>query len=118
MAQVGDDFTHNVSLPDNIGSFDLGPDFYTNPDTPRVPWANEPGCGSCHTGYATDNLAGDPGVLVSPSDTLGNSDGIRLLSAYRQNDTKATPIFRCVGPLCLKIATICSRSPSRLATNP
>jgi hypothetical protein len=92
MAQVGDDFTHNVSLPDNIGNFDLGPDFYTNPDTPRVPWANEPGCGSCHTGYATDNLAGDADVLVSPTDTLGNSDGIRLLSAYRQNDAKATPI--------------------------
>jgi len=92
MAQVGDDFTHNVSLPDNIGNFDLGPDFYTNPATPRVPWANEPGCGSCHTGYATDNLAGDPNVLVSPTDTLGNADGIRLLAAYRTGDTKATPI--------------------------
>ena len=92
MAQVGNDFTRNVSLPDNIGNFDLGPDFYTNPETPRVPWANEPGCGSCHTGYATDNLAGDPNVLVSPTDTLGNIDGIRLLSAYRQNDSKATPI--------------------------
>jgi hypothetical protein len=84
MAQVGDDFTHNVSLPDNIGNFDLGPDFYDNDSaTPRVPWANEPGCGSCHTGYATDNLAGDPNVLVSPTDTLGNADGIRLLAAYR-----------------------------------
>jgi len=92
MAQVGDDFTRNVSLPHDIGNFDLGPDFYTNPDTPRVPWANEPGCGSCHTGYATDNLAGDPNVLVSPTDTLGNDDGIRLLAAYRTNDAKATPI--------------------------
>ena len=54
--------------------------------------ANEPGCGSCHTGYATDNLAGDSNVLVSPSDTLGNTDGIRLLAAYRTDDAKATPI--------------------------
>ncbi|MDB4575616.1 Ig-like domain-containing protein [bacterium] len=91
MAQVGDDFTHDVSLI-NPGAFDLGPDFYTNADTPRVPWANEPGCGSCHTGYATDNLAGDSDVLVSPTDTLGNDDGIRLLAAYRTGDSKATPI--------------------------
>ena len=92
MAQVGNDFTRNVV--DNIdgSEFELGPDFYTNPDTPRVPWANEPGCGSCHTGYATDNLAGDPDVLVSPTDTLGNADGIRLLAAYRTGDAKATPI--------------------------
>ena len=77
----------------NETPFDLGPDFY-DPDsiTPRVPWANEPGCGSCHTGYATDNLAGDPDVLVSPADTLGNDDGIRLLAAYRTGDAKATPI--------------------------
>ena len=91
MAQVGDDFSRNVS-PDNPGAFELASDFYDNPDTPRVPWANEPGCGSCHTGYATDNLAGDQDVLVSPTDTLGNTDNIRLLSAYRQNDPKATPI--------------------------
>jgi hypothetical protein len=91
MEQVGDDFTRDVTLA-TPGAFDLGADFYTNPDTPRVPWANEPGCGSCHTGYATDNLAGDPDVLVSPSDTMGNSDGIRLLAAYRTNDSKATPI--------------------------
>jgi hypothetical protein len=91
MAQVGDDFTRDVSLA-NPGAFDLGADFYTNAATPRVPWANEPGCGSCHTGYATDNLAGDSDVLVSPTDTLGNSDNIRLLAAYRTGDPKATPI--------------------------
>ncbi|RKZ61594.1 MAG: hypothetical protein DRQ44_11650, partial [Gammaproteobacteria bacterium] len=86
MAQVGDDFTHNVSLPDNIGNFDLGPDFYTNPDTPRVPWANEPGCGSCHTGDAMDNMHGD-------ADTIGDpQDGIRLMQAYLTTDAKATPI--------------------------
>jgi hypothetical protein len=91
MAQVGDDFSRNVS-PANPGAFELGPDFYTNPATPRVPWANEPSCGSCHTGYATDNLAGDPNVLVNPTDTLGNSDGIRLLAAYRTNDSRAAAI--------------------------
>ncbi len=91
MAQVGDDFTRNVS-PANPGAFELAADFYDNPATPRVPWANEPGCGSCHTGYATDNLAGTPNALVNPTDTLGNTDGIRLLAAYRTNDSKATPI--------------------------
>ena len=91
MAQVGDDFSRDVS-PENPGAFHLAADFYTNANTPRVPWANEPGCGSCHTGYATDNLAGDANVLVNPTDTLGNSDGIRLLAAYRTDDTKATPI--------------------------
>ena len=91
MQDVGDDFTRGVS-PATPGAFELAADFYTNPDTPRVPWANEPGCGSCHTGYATDNLAGDPNVLVSPTDVLGNVDGIRLLAAYRTNDAKATPI--------------------------
>jgi hypothetical protein len=92
MAQVGDDFTRDVS-PDNPGAFHLAADFYDNPATPRVPWANEPGCGSCHTGYATDNLAGTAGTLVNPADTLGNFDGIRLLAAYLQGDSKATPII-------------------------
>lgn len=91
MAQVGDDFSRDVS-PANVGAFQLGADFYTNPATPRVPWANEPGCGSCHTGYATDNLASENNVLVNPTDTLGNADGIRLLAAYRTDDPKATPI--------------------------
>ena len=91
MAQVGDDFSRDVN-PDNAGAFHLAADFYTNPLTPRVPWANEPGCGSCHTGYANDNLAGNANVLVNPTDTLGNNDGIRLLAAYRTDDSKATPI--------------------------
>jgi hypothetical protein len=91
MRHVGDDFTRDVS-PQNPGAFELAADFYTNPATPRVPWANEPGCGSCHTGYANNNLAGTAGTLVNPADTLGNRDGIRLLAAYRQGDAKATPI--------------------------
>jgi hypothetical protein len=85
MEQVGNDFTRNVSLS-NIGAFELGDDFYTNPNTPRVPWANEPGCGSCHTGDANDNMHGD-------ADTLGDpEDGIRLMQAFRIGDPKATPI--------------------------
>ncbi len=84
MAQVGDDFTRNVT-PDNPGAFELAADFYTNPATPRVPWANEPGCGSCHTGDATNNLAG-------AGDTIAADDGIRLLQAFREGDGKATPI--------------------------
>ncbi len=91
MHDVGDDFSRNVSAA-TPGAFELAADFYSNPATPRVPWANEPGCGSCHTGHATDNLASDPDVLVSPTDVTGNTDGIRLLAAYRTNDAKATPI--------------------------
>lgn len=85
MAQVGNDFTRNVSAT-NPGDFVLGSDFYTNPATPRVPWANEPGCGSCHTGDATNNLHGTPGTIGDPV------DGIRLMQAYRTGDEKATPI--------------------------
>ena len=87
MEAVGNDFTHNVSLPDNIGNFDLGPDFYDpNSATPRVPWANEPGCGSCHTGDVMDNMHAD-------ADTMGDpQDGIRLMQAFRIGDAKATPI--------------------------
>ncbi|MEA2080665.1 MAG: hypothetical protein U9P00_12550 [Pseudomonadota bacterium] len=85
MAQVGDDFTRNVS-PDNPGDFDFVGNFYTDPDQPRVPWANEPGCGSCHTGDAMDNMHGDPNTIGDPD------DNIRLMQAYLTNDTKATPI--------------------------
>jgi hypothetical protein len=85
MAQVGDDFTRNVS-PDNPGDFEFVGNFYTDPDQPRVPWANEPGCGSCHTGDAMDNMHGDPNTIGAPV------DGIRLMQAYLSNDTKATPI--------------------------
>jgi hypothetical protein len=85
MEQVGNDFTRNVS-PVNPGAFELASDFYTNPDTPRVPWANEPGCGSCHTGDAMDNMHGVPGTVGDPE------DGIRLMQAYLSTDAKATPI--------------------------
>jgi hypothetical protein len=91
MTQVGNDFTRNVS-PSNPGAFELGGDFYTNPDQPRVPWANEPSCGSCHTGDAMDNLAGSTGTVVNRVDADGNTDDIRLFRAYRNGDAKATPI--------------------------
>jgi hypothetical protein len=79
MAQVGDDFTGNLSVAAPFpGGLDL---------TKRVPWASEPHCGSCHTGDAVNNLGlTDPNVIRS-------ADGIRLLRAYRTTDTAtATPI--------------------------
>ncbi len=86
MAQVGDDFSRNVS-PSTPGAFELASNFYDhNADTPRVPWANEPGCGSCHTGDVLNNMHGDNGTLGSPS------DNIRLMQAFRTGDPKATPI--------------------------
>lgn len=85
MEQVGDDFTRNVS-PTNPGAFEFVGNFYTDPAQPRVPWANEPGCGSCHTGDAMDNMHGAPGTVGDPQ------DGIRLMQAYLSTDTKATPI--------------------------
>jgi hypothetical protein len=91
MQQVGDDFSRHVSA-ENPGAFELGGDFYTNPDQPRVPWANEPGCGSCHTGDAMENLANTDGTVVNNYDTDGNADGIRLFQAYLSDDPKATPI--------------------------
>jgi hypothetical protein len=92
MAQVGNDFSKNVS-PTNPGKFILAKGFY-NPSstTPRVPWANEPGCGSCHTGDATSNLAGTTGTVVNTLDANLKADRIRLLRAYRTSDAKATPI--------------------------
>ncbi|NOQ90667.1 MAG: PKD domain-containing protein [Gammaproteobacteria bacterium] len=97
MEQVGNDFTRNVT-PANPGDFllvgvnghtveELGTSFY-DPDAaqPRVPWANEPGCGSCHTGDAMDNMHGTAGTVSDPE------DGIRLMQAYLSTDTKATPI--------------------------
>jgi len=81
MAQVGNDFSR--SQPG--GTFELAADFYTNPATPRVPWANQPGCGSCHTGDAMANLTATAGVVRA-------SDNIRLLQAWRVGDANAKPI--------------------------
>ena len=91
LAQVGDDFSKDVS-PDNVGGFRLTGNFYTDPQQPRVPWANEPGCGSCHTGDANHNMAGQAGVVVNTVDANGVADGIRLRQAYLSDDARATPI--------------------------
>jgi len=84
MTQVGNDFSKNVS-PSTPGAFVLAGDYYTNPATPRVPWANEPLCQSCHTGDAVRSLATSRRVVRAP-------DGIRLLQAFRTNDPNAKPI--------------------------
>jgi hypothetical protein len=80
MQQVGNDFSLNFSAST---PFPAGADL-----TKRIPWANEPKCQSCHTGDAVSNLGlTDPNVIKSP-------DGIRLLQAYRINDsTNAVPIL-------------------------
>lgn len=84
MTQVGTDFSKNVS-PSHPNAFILASDYYTNPRTPRVPWANEPMCQSCHSGDAVKNLTGLPGVVAS-------LDKIHLLQAYRTTDQSAKPI--------------------------
>ena len=93
MEQVGNDFSAEVS-PDNPGAFvlDQGNFYDPNSNQPRVPWANEPGCGSCHTGDVRNNLAGSVNSIVNTVDIDGNPDGIRLRQAFRTGDAKATPI--------------------------
>ncbi len=92
MLQVGADFSTGVS-PTNVGDFVLNLGNFYDPASaqPRVPWANEPGCGSCHTGDANNRLTG-ANLRVNTVDANGNPDGIRLRQAYRNGDTKATPI--------------------------
>ncbi len=92
MLQVGADFSAGVS-PTSPGAFVLDQgNFYTpGSSQPRVPWANEPGCGSCHTGDVNNRLTGN-NLLVNTADTNGNTDNIRLRQAYRDDDAKATPI--------------------------
>ncbi len=61
-----------TSRPTIRGTSTLRPISTPTRTTPRVPWANEPGCGSCHTGYATDNLAGD-GRYAGQSDAISRA---------------------------------------------
>jgi hypothetical protein len=93
MAQIGADFSAGVSAA-NVGGFQLGLGNFYDPasEQPRVPWANEPGCGSCHSGHANDNLSSQAGVLVNLRDSKGVVDGIRLRQAFVTGDPKATPI--------------------------
>ncbi len=82
MAQIGNDFSKTV--PTN-GTFTVRGDFYTNSSTPRVPWANEPMCQSCHTGDINKNLSTATGVVKA-------SDGLRLIQAFKTGDANAKPI--------------------------
>lgn len=93
MAQIGADFSTGVSAA-NPGAFilDQGNFYDSASNQPRVPWANEPGCGSCHTGSANDNLSRQQDVLVNIKDSHGVNDGIRLRQAFLTGDPKATPI--------------------------
>ncbi|MGO9546086.1 MAG: hypothetical protein ACLPPF_15000 [Rhodomicrobium sp.] len=114
MPNVGNDFSQCVSNPNNhpancpngtgAGKFTIAADFYTNPNTPRVPWLNEPTCGSCHTGDAfTNNLSTAQEAAVVNSNDAANNTGnathasgpttIRLLQTYLTTDSKKTPII-------------------------
>ena len=76
---MGDDFSENFS---EATPFPAGADL-----TKRIPWATVPACQSCHTGDALDNMG------LHDNQVIRAKDGIRLLQAYRTNDTlKATPI--------------------------
>jgi hypothetical protein len=79
MQQVGNDFSQDFSAD---RPFPAGADL-----TKRIPWATVPACQSCHTGDAMNNLG------QTDADVIKAGDGIRLLQAYRTNDTaNATPI--------------------------
>lgn len=82
MAQVGNDFSGNLSI---ATPFPNGADL-----TKRIPWANEPGCQSCHVGDAVNQPADKTGFIY-------DSEGIRLLQAWSQvtypdGSTAAQPI--------------------------
>jgi hypothetical protein len=80
--QIGNDFSQNVL---SAHQFTIRGDFYTNASAPRVPWANEPMCQSCHTGDVISNLDSKTGALKS-------SDGLRLIQAYLTGSAGAKPI--------------------------
>jgi hypothetical protein len=77
LKQVGDDFTLGFS---KAKPFPAG-----MTAGKRIPWADEPGCQSCHTGDVLNNLTASGNVIKS-------KDGLRLLRAYRTNDPNASPI--------------------------
>lgn len=93
MTQIGDDFSRDVR-PSKPNNFKLGLGNFYDPASAqkRVPWANEPGCGSCHTGDANSNLSASANIVVNKKDVYGNADNLRLLRAFLSNDKKATPI--------------------------
>lgn len=67
MRHVGNDFSEDLAQQSWPAGANLNK---------RVPWASEPGCQSCHTGDAVDNLADSLGLPAA------DDDGIRLLRAY------------------------------------
>jgi hypothetical protein len=93
MQQVGNDFSR-CAAPGTPGcsttGFVVAADYYSPASsTPRVPWANEPGCGSCHTGDALNNCIINPsscnaqaGTLI-PASSVNPADTIRLIQAYQ-----------------------------------
>jgi len=88
MTDVGNDF----SRLQPGGGFVVAGDYYTNANTPRIPWANEPGCGSCHTGDFNSSLAGTTGTIVNLRDVNSRVDNLRLLQAFRSTDANQKPI--------------------------
>ena len=67
----------------------VGDDFSLGDSDKRIPWFNEPGCQSCHTGDAVNNI-----LTENPDDEnlIRAEDNIRLLQAYLTGDETATPI--------------------------
>ena len=90
MDKVGNDFSSTVSST-NPGSFDLT-------GSHRVPWANEPGCGSCHTGDALSNLTTHKNSS-NLTNVIAAKDGINLAQAYFTDDPNAKPIVPGNDPL-------------------
>jgi hypothetical protein len=82
LTQLGNDFSKSILT---ARRFTVRGDFYTNASTPRVPWANEPMCQSCHTGDINSNLSATTGAIKG-------SDGLRLIQAYRTGNAAAKPI--------------------------
>ena len=70
MTQVGNDFTGEDIVRKHL------PD--ERPNGPRVSWASEPKCQSCHTGDAVNNN--------HPANAIVAPDGIRLLQAYTRDE--------------------------------
>lgn len=96
MEQVGNDFSLRVSSS-NPGDFVLDGSL-------RVPWANEPGCQSCHTGDALNKN--------HPADAVIADDGLRLLQAYSDQNVNVSNI-----PQAIKTARVNSARNSRFAEN-
>ncbi len=94
MQQVGNDFSTPLTAG---GGFDLSGNL-------RVPWANEPGCQSCHTGDAVDNN--------HPAGAPVADDGIRLLAAYLDEEVVVDGVAE---PLA--VARMISSPDSRFAEN-